>query len=180
MITEQLCLWEDDKPKIKNVDYVDLHTLPDDPARTKYGDGDLQYKDIPVGKYFIFRTGGYSTYHPELGKVFPYVQDQLTGKIKIPKAAATDMYPKISVSTNKKSFLTKMHRLSLLAFFPLPHDFYNKKFNWVGDHIDRSKDNYQLYNLRWATPSQNNSGTRADTVEVQKAIGEFYLKTRKI
>ena len=180
MIMEQLCLFEDDKPKIKNVDYVDLSTLPDDPARTKYGDGDLQYKNIPVGKYFIFKTGGYSTYHPELGKVFPYVQNQFTGKILIPKAAATDMYPKISLSTDKKPFLSKMHRLSLLAFFPLPDDFYNKKFNWVGDHIDRSKDNYQLYNLRWATTSQNNSGTRADTAEVQKLIGEFYSKTRKI
>ena len=45
MISEQLHLFEEftEKNLIKDVDYVDLHSLPYDPQRKKYSYNDLQY-----------------------------------------------------------------------------------------------------------------------------------------
>jgi len=176
MIMEQLCLFEEDKPKIKDVDYVDLSTLPDDPARIKYGNADIQYKDLPVGKYFMFKTGVSSPYNPKLGKVFPYVQNQFTGKILNAASTATDLYPKISLKGSSQGkiveIMPRIHRLGGLAFLPIPHDFYNKKLNWVINHIDKTKVNYQLSNLEWVTQRQNSFGKK-NSAAVQEKIKEF-------
>ena len=176
MIMEQLSLFEDPKfeNKIKNVDYVDLSTVPDDPARSKYGNGDLQYKHLPVGKYFIFKTGGYNMYRPKQGNIFPYVQNQVTGKILSASSTLTDFYPKVGLSgTATGRIISRIHRLVGLAFFILPDTFYTSKNYWVVNHIDGSKDNYEISNLEWVTQKDNCKDWKNNSAEVQAKIKKY-------
>ena len=179
MISDQLSLFENLKlkNKIKNVDYVDLSTVPDDPARSKYGDGDVQYKNLPVGKYFIFKKGGYNVYKPKQGNVFPYVQNQFTGKILNASSTLTDFYPKVSLSGDRNNIkykiTSRIHRLVGLAFFTLPDTFYTSKNYWVVNHIDGSKENYEISNLEWVTQKQNCSTGKNNSAEVQAKIKKY-------
>ena len=113
MVSEQLHLFQDfsNKNLIKNVDYVDLSTLPDDPMRTKYGDSGFQYKDLPRDTYIIHKTGGLNKYKLEKGKIFPFVQNKNNGKILQITSTKTDLYPKVSITMKNFGILARMHRL---------------------------------------------------------------------
>jgi len=179
MISDQLTLFEDPKfkNKIKNVDYVDLSTVPDDPARSKYGNGDVQYKNLPVGKYFIFKKGGYNMYRPKQGNIFPYVQNQFTGKILNASSTLTDFYPKVGLSGDengkKCKIISRIHRLVGLAFFTLPDTFYTSKNYWVVNHIDRTKVNYEISNLEWVTQKDNCNTGKNNSADVQAKIKKY-------
>ena len=72
MIGDQLSLFENDESetRMKDIDSVDLQTLPDDPMRIKYGDTSkkvIQYKDLPRETYYIFKTNGINRYKKEQG-----------------------------------------------------------------------------------------------------------------
>ena len=79
MIRDQLFLFPEldfFKTKIKDIDYVDLSTLKRSHETRKNS-----YSLLPKDTYFIFKTGGYNKYMPELGAVFPYIQNIKNKKI---------------------------------------------------------------------------------------------------
>ena len=180
MIGEQLSLFENDssETRMKDIDSVDLQTLPDDPMRIKYGDTSkkvIQYKDLPRETYYIFKTNGINRYKTEQGSLFPYVQNKKTGKVLTCSSTQTDLYPKVNLGGR---FIARMHRLVLLAFSILPKNFnvISGSDFWVANHKDGDITNYKLSNLNWKTQKQNcvagkNSN---DSKTVQKKINEFF------
>mgnify|MGYP003154658643 CR=1 FL=1 len=132
---EQLFLFPELDPfktLIRNVDYVDLSTLT-------LGDDNRKnlLSNLPQGAYFIYKTGGFNKYLPNLGNVFPYIKNENTGRIGL-------VYPNI-----------KMHRIAGEAFV-INDDPLIKK---LVDHKNKNRLDYRVSNLRWVTASQNNMGT---------------------
>jgi hypothetical protein len=170
MVSEQLNLFEEFSHKnlIKNVDYVDLSTLPNDPMREKYGDSGFQYKDLPKDTYIIYKTGGLNKYKLEKGKIFPFVQNKNNGKILQISSTKTDLYPKVGINTKEFSMLTRMHRLVGLAFFNIPDTFYVVGKNWVVNHIDHDITNYEVSNCEWVTQKENCKDKKDSIKEQQK------------
>ena len=173
MISEQLHLFEEfsEKNLIKDVDYVDIHSLPYDPQRKKYSYNDLQYSALPKGKYTIYKTGGVNTFYKEREDIFPYVKNNETGKIIYPVPTKTDLYPKLALKTTcGKSILARIHRVIGLAFIKNP-DLYDGK-EWVVGHIDDDVFNYRLSNLKWLTQKQNlkNINKKAKTANTQLVL----------
>ena len=154
MIRQQLHFWPEFDPlykKIKDVDWVDLSTLPDDPERHP----ERQLSMLPKDKYIIFKTGGSNLYFEDKGLIFPYVKNTFSNIVCIAKGHGTDAYPRIGLySKNKKDFNFKMHRLVALAFIENPE---NKP---VVNHINENVLDYRLSNLNWATRSENNTGVK--------------------
>tara|TARA_R110000765_G_scaffold270119_1_gene369012 strand:- start:146 stop:685 length:540 start_codon:yes stop_codon:yes gene_type:complete len=178
MRSEQLFLFEEhdiSKTLVKDIDFIDLSKLPDDPMRRKYGDSGVQYKDLPSDTYIMYKTGGTNRYKPEKGKIFPYIQNKNTGKILLISATKTDLYPKVNLGY-KPAFIARMHRLVGLAFYPLPDNFNITKGNfWVVNHIDHDITNYEVSNCEWVTQKQNcNGGTKKDSMEEQRKIHNFF------
>ncbi len=160
------------KTLVKDIDFIDLSTLPDDPMRTKYGDSGSQYKDLPKDKYILYKTGGINRYKPEKGKIFPYVQNKNTGKILSVSATKTDLYPKVSLEL----FISRMHRMVGLAFYNLPDTFYTTQGSyWVVNHIDHDITNYEVSNCEWLTQKQNCSGNKLNSALEQEKINRFFL-----
>ena len=182
MIRDQLYLFDEHNPFntiVKNVDYVDLHTLPYDPQRKKYSPTDLQYNALPKGKYFLFKTGGINYSYKERGKIFPYIQNQESGKILSVAPTRTDLYPKITlhiINRKEKNILARMHRLIGLAFLE-NKNLYNGQ-EWVVGHKDDDVFNYHIDNLMWVTQQQNSRGTTKEkSINTQKSLQklkEFY------
>ena len=182
MIKDQLFLFEEydvSKTLVKDIDFIDLSTLPDDPMRRKYGDSGIQYKDLPSDTYIMYKIGGTNRYKPEKGKIFPYIQNINTGKVLLVSSTKTDLYPKINLRLHKwhrPSFIARMHRLVGLAFYPLPDNFNITKGNfWVVNHKDGDITNYEVSNCEWVTQKQNcNGGTKKDSMETQRKINIFF------
>jgi len=80
-------------------------------------------------------------------------------------------YMVVNLSKNGKLHHFLIHRLVALTFLP---NFYNKP---TVDHINRNRSDNRLYNLRWATMSEQNynTGLRKDNMFGLKHIG-FYKK----
>lgn len=60
-----------------------------------------------------------------------------------------DKYPRVSLSKDGEIKTYYLHRLMAMTFIPNPE---NKPHI---NHKDGNKNNYQLYNLEWCTPSEN-------------------------
>tara|TARA_R110000737_G_C14313750_1_gene438411 strand:+ start:51 stop:593 length:543 start_codon:yes stop_codon:yes gene_type:complete len=164
MVTDQLNLFPNLdilEKKVKNIDYLDISKLPDDPMRTKYGGNSFQYKNFPEDVYFIHKTGGTNRYKPEKGNIFPYIQNKNTGKVLSISSTKTDLYPKVSLRTREQDnpcVISRIHRLVGLAFFELPKTFYDVKIQWVVNHINHDITDYELSNLEWVTTKENSLG----------------------
>ena len=167
MRSEQLNLFEEysDKNLIKDIDYIDLCTIPDDPMRTKYGDSGFQYKNLPSDTYIMYKTGGFNKYKLDKGKIFPYVKNKNTGKILQVTSTKTDLYPKVGLGAN---FIARMHRLVGLAFYTLPDTFYVAGKNWVVNHKDHDITNYEVSNCEWITQKENCQDKKDSVKEQQK------------
>ena len=158
MIRDQLYLFEEHNPfntTIKNVDYVDIQTLPYDPQRKKYSHIDLQYSALPKNTYIVFKTGGVHSLYKDKGAVFPYVKNIVTGKVLTFNSGHTDLYPKFSMQTvDQGPIYARIHRVLGLAFLP-NSDLQNEKHEWVVGHKDDNVFNYRIENLIWLTQQQN-------------------------
>jgi hypothetical protein len=154
MIDQQLLLFPELDPfktKIKNIDYIDI---------TKVKCGELkktQYSVVPEGMYFLFKSGGFNKYHPEMGNAFPYIQNFKT--LKVLSLTSTDYYGYVKCNItlpSKKGLFIAMHRIVAEAF--IENDMPGKK-NQV-DHKNGDGLDYTVNNLRWVTSSQNSIGTK--------------------
>ena len=150
---EQLFLFPELDPfktLIRNVDYVDLSTLT-------LGDDNRKnlLSNLPQGAYFIYKTGGFNKYLPNLGNVFPYIKNENTGRIMNNHISNT--YVRCVVRNSKDGVYPniKMHRIAGEAFV-INDDPLIKK---LVDHKNKNRLDYRVSNLRWVTASQNNMGT---------------------
>ena len=148
MIREQLSLWEDPKQIILNKEKVDIATLRSDEFRKN--SFDLMSKGI----YFIYKTGGINPFMKEKGPIFPFIKNDVTGKIikLVPLQNKKDSaYPYTFVTSNKFCFKLNMHKIVALAF--LPNN--NPEQKNVVDHLDGNHFNYLPENLEWVSSSEN-------------------------
>jgi hypothetical protein len=174
MIREQLFLFPDLDPyktKIKNIDWVDISTLPDDPDRKDF----RQCSALPEGKYILHKTGGINLYYPDEKPIFPWLQNANTGKKIIAKCAGSEAYPRVSVITKKGYPINfRLHRLVAMAFIENPE---NKK---LVDHINEKTLDYTVENLRWVTHSENTQDTKRGSFRVLDGTnGKNLLKLAK-
>ena len=172
---EQLSLWPELGTfyrKVKNIDWVDVSTISDDPKRK----ADRQLSALPTGKYILFKTGGSNIYLKERGLVFPYIKNTISNIVIIPKGHGTDAYPRVHFYNEKTEvrFNFKIHRLVALSFIENPD---NKP---IVHHINESIMDYRLDNLDWATYSENSKGTKRGAFrKVSGTVGENMLNLAK-
>lgn len=137
--------------KIKDVDFVDVSTIHDDEFQRKHN-----YSDLPKNKFFIFKSGGFNFYRPEMGNCFPYVHNKETGHIYKPKAGESWDYPAFSMSYQGVNVYCPIHRLIGLAFIENP---FPDKYDIV-DHINGDRYDWSLKNLRWWDRSNNSKNRK--------------------
>jgi len=145
------------KTIIKDVDYVDLATLTlgDENRKNILG-------ELPKGHFFIYKTGGFNRYLPDLGNVFPFIKNEITGKILSTNLQNTYIRTGVTLASGginqhkEKSmgFNLKLHRIAGEAF--VVND--NPKLKKIVDHKNKNRIDYRIKNLRWVTFGENNMG----------------------
>ena len=147
------------KTIIKNIDYVDVSTLVDpNPNHSKLN----FYNEIEKDTFFIYKTGHINSFRPELGRIFPYIKNEKTGKLL--RLGLSKHYLRASINVQKKTHHSsnshscvvdlKMHRIAALAFIENRDP---KKLTLV-DHKNGDRLDYSVENLRWVDYSGNNTG----------------------
>ena len=169
MKDEQLFLFPELNPfktKIKNIDWVDISTLPYDPDRKEF----RQCSALPKQKYILHKTGGINLYYPDKGAIFPWLQNMNSGKQIISKCFGAEGYPKLAViNKNRKSINFRTHRLVAMAFVENPE---NKK---VVDHVNEQTLDYRIENLRWVSNRENcsNKSNQGEYIGVSKHRSKY-------
>ena len=145
------------KTIIKDVDYVDLSTLTlgDENRKNILG-------ELPKGHFFIYKTGGFNRYLPDLGNVFPFIKNEITGKILSTNLQNTYVRSTITknmahgqrIGEKRMGFNLKLHRIAGEAF--VVND--NPKLKKIVDHKNKNRIDYRIKNLRWVTFGENNMG----------------------
>ena len=103
---------------------------------------------------------------------FGRVRNDNTNKI-LKNPNTTTGYKKVKLRNNNKEKNVKIHRLVAHAFISNP---YNKP---CVDHIDNSKGNNRIDNLRWATISENGMNCKIPNTNTSGTKGVWWDKERK-
>jgi len=170
MIRTQLSLFKLQKEKalIEDIDYIDVSKIK--MINSLSGSKRYDYKDIPEGKFILYKTGGKNQWRPDLGKVFPYIKN--TERNSVVKPYVNKSYIFINLGRNQKSekrqnILASMHRLVCEAFIvnkdPEKYDVVN--------HINKDRLDYRIDNLEWSNQSSNTTGLfkpRDENFEIRK------------
>lgn len=91
-----------------------------------------------------------------------FVRNALTGAILKP-TLNTWSYPSVTLCSNNKRKNIPVHRLVALAFIPNVNNLPEV------NHLDEDKTNNAVWNLEWATKSDNiNHGTRTERANEKK------------
>ena len=138
------------KTIIKNIDYVDMSTLVDPkPNMARLNN----YSEIPKDTFFIYKTGHNNPFRPDLGKIFPYIKNESTGKIL--KLNLKNFYVRTGVNVRQEFTVDiKMHRVVALAFI----ENENPEKLILVDHKNKDRLDYTVGNLRWVDHYQNSIG----------------------
>jgi hypothetical protein len=158
------------KIKIKNIDYVDISTLPDSQWKKN------NFSQLPKDIWYVFKSGGTNRYMEELGNCFPYIQNRETGSILECKVYKTsNNYPLGIWNYKDKSYKFPIHRVAAMAF--IEND--DTQLKTFVDHMDHNIYNYALSNLRWITPSENSKGNKTSSykqglTDREQSILHFY------
>jgi|DEB0MinimDraft_10_1074344.scaffolds.fasta_scaffold132279_2 hypothetical protein len=162
MIRTQLSLFklqkEKEKELIKDIDYIDVSKIK--MINSSSGSKKYDYKDIPEGKFILYKTGGKNKWRPNLGEVFPYIKN--TEKNYVLKPYVNKSY--IFVNIGK---MASLHRLVCEAFIVNKDP---KKFSVV-NHINKDRLDYRVDNLEWSNQSSNTTGLsrpRDENFEIRK------------
>ena len=158
MIREQLLLfpeYDDYKTQIRNVDYMDITDIDVNLFNEKRKHS---YKLLPKDKFYIFKTGGFNKFRPDLGENFPYIKNMETGRVLSSTLHRTYIKTSITLYNNNPiiGLQFKLHRIAAEAF--IVNDDVKKKL--VVDHINNDRLDYRVSNLRWTTYSKNSIGTK--------------------
>ena len=151
MVSEQLSLFPNPKPLIKNIDFIDVSEIE---CVQVYHERRFKYSDLTPGKYTLFKTGGSNKWKSELGNVFPYIYINDSKKIMV--GSRKNTYIRVSFKPNNYTSLDQLiHRLVAEAFVIRDHP---KKV--IVDHINGDRLDYRVTNLRWVTAGQNSTGVK--------------------
>jgi len=151
MIREQLPLWDDPKQIILDKEKVDISTLRSSDERKN------NFINLPKETYYIYKTGGINPYKVRLGKIFPFLKNDRTGKIlniRSSEDGKSATYPHWDIGNDGKGYKLYVHKIVALAFLELDQNLINIK-NRV-DHLDNDIFNYLPLNLEWVTIRENN------------------------
>jgi len=141
IIREQLSLWEDPAQIILDKEKVDVSTLRDTKGRIN------SLNNLPKETYYIYKTGGINPFKKELGRIFPFLKNDVNGRVfSIVDNDKSCSYPHWHITLHKKSYKLIIHKTVALAFLKLPDDLINIKTS-----------------LEWVTPSENNKRRRRFT-----------------
>ena len=160
MIREQQFLFpefDDNKTKIRNVDYVDITDIDVNLFNEKRKH---PYELLPKDKFYIFKTGGINKFRPDLGDNFPYIKNMETGALLGTSLHRTYIRTSITL-TNYNPIINiefRLHRIAAEAF--IVNDNIEKKL--VVDHINGDRLDYRIGNLKWSTYSENNTGVKRE------------------
>jgi len=111
MIREQLPLWDDPKQIILDKEKVDISTLRSSDERKN------NFINLPKETYYIYKTGGINPYKVRLGKIFPFLKNDRTGKIlniRSSEDGKSATYPHWDIGNDGKGY--KLY-VSLFLFF---------------------------------------------------------------
>ena len=149
MIRDQLLLFPELDPFktiIKDIDYIDASKIPQFknvvPTKNKL-------RDLPTGKYILFKSGGCNRFLPELGNIFPYVQNMDTKHVYLPTLLKT--YIVVILTEEGIGYTINLSRASASAFIVNE----NPAITYIVDHKNKNRRDYRMSNLRWVTQSQN-------------------------
>ena len=116
------------------------------------------YSVIPKNTYYIYKTGGINRYQKDLGPVFPYIKNEITGNRIAVSSKSTDHYVGTNLRYNKNGKFTskviRIHRVIGFAFLTNP-DPVNYA---VVHHKNGNVLDYRIENLEWTSQSQNKMG----------------------
>tara|TARA_R100000963_G_scaffold7706_1_gene5170 strand:+ start:2548 stop:3096 length:549 start_codon:yes stop_codon:yes gene_type:complete len=163
-MVKQLDLWPEEI-KIRDTDRVDLSTLKDLKIKNFQNTKNWNFKDIPKEKYFIYKTGGTNPFLKEEGTIFPYLINTQTinhknGGLISPSLTRPIKYPRWNLSFTlngeKRNFLVTCHSLAATAFIEQGHPSQTYVSHCNEGQVEDHYLWYNIPNLKWATPSQNN------------------------
>jgi hypothetical protein len=103
-----------------------------------------RFKNLPKGKYLICRE--------DKEEDLPYIKNTHSGK-KLKVRSSRSQYPCVDLVGNGESMTQSIHQIIGMAFI---HNLLPKDRTHI-DHVDGDKNNYAVENLRWTTPSENQS-----------------------
>tara|TARA_R100000234_G_C4909024_1_gene139018 strand:- start:83 stop:556 length:474 start_codon:yes stop_codon:yes gene_type:complete len=156
MIGQQPSLFPELETKhlVKDIDYVDISTLPSSKWRVN------AFDKLTPNTFFIFKTGHNNPALNDDNKIYPYLKSYKqnpSGKvISYRYGGYQNGYPRYDIMDNGFSIKAYVHNLVALAF--IVNDMPDKKK--IVDHIDGNMHNYHPDNLRWVTFSENSKPKR--------------------
>jgi hypothetical protein len=130
------------------------------------------YSDIPEGKYFIFKTGGFNRFRKEMGSVFPRLINKITGtEYAVCLETGSDAgYLNWSFKIKSgKSLKIKCHRLVAEAFL----ENEDPQYYSIVDHKNHDMKDYRVKNLNWVTLSQNASNRVTQGTHIKNLLKQF-------
>ena len=142
------------KSEIIPIEKFDIHDIGYD----KHYDTD--YRVLPKGVYYIYKTGGINRYQKNLGPVFPYIKNENKGNRLAVASTNTDHYVRTNLRYSKdgkfKSKVCRIHRVVGFAFLTNP----DPKNYAVVHHKNGNVLDYRIENLEWTSQSQNMMGVK--------------------
>tara|TARA_R110002124_G_scaffold119608_1_gene277432 strand:+ start:84 stop:614 length:531 start_codon:yes stop_codon:yes gene_type:complete len=141
--------------KIIPIEKFDIHDIGYD----KHYNAD--YSLLTKGTFYVYKTGGINRYQKDMGPVFPYIKNEVTGNIISVSSTSTDHYVKTNVSCKTKdgklgTKVLRIHRVVGFAFLTNP-DPVNYA---VVHHKNGNVLDYRVENLEWTSQSKNMTGVR--------------------
>ena len=141
----------DSKHLVKNIDYVDISTLPDSKWRVN------SLSDIAPGTFIFYKTGYHNPATGDMRKIYPYLKSFKRKPEGVVMGYQSESkyqsdYPRYDLDFNGKAIKIYVHQLVGMCF--IHNDM--PELKTIVDHID-NKDilNYHPDNCRWVTPSEN-------------------------
>ena len=118
------------------------------------------YKLLPKDKFYIFKTGGFNKFRPDLGNNFPYIKNIKTETLLTTSLHRTYIRTSITLNNNNPiiNLEFRLHRIAAEAF--IVNDDVEKKL--VVDHINGDRLDYRVDNLKWTTYSDNSTGIKRE------------------
>ena len=139
---EQLNLFKEQIPVIKDIDYVDLGIL-----MNEHVGEELFKKD----QYYLYKTGGVNRWIDDAA-VYPFIKNNETGNIRMPTLMSGEgSYPRINLQNGDKRRKFSMHKMVALAFINNP----DPKNKVLVDHVNHNVYDYKVSNLRWLSHKEN-------------------------
>ena len=151
MIGQQYSLFPELESKhlVKDIDYVDISTLPSSQWRIN------AFSGIPKNTFFIFKTGHINPALGDDNKIYPYLKSYKKNPagfvMNYRMGHHQSGYPRYDLMIGDKAYKAYVHNLVALAF--VVNDMPDKKK--IVDHIDGNILNYHPDNLKWSTFSEN-------------------------